>query len=66
MAKVSLKGRSSDRPRHSSRRRSEQDVLARVHEAGRFIERRRKRLGMSHGEYLEFITKELRKKGHAV
>jgi hypothetical protein len=66
MPKVSGKTSGSAPRKPSSRRRSDEDVLARVHEAGRVIERRRKRLGMSHGEYLEYITQELRKKGHPV
>jgi hypothetical protein len=65
LRKRSGKKTGSARVRRSLRRRNE-DVLARVHEAGRVIERRRKKLGMSHGENLEYITQELRKKGHAI
>lgn len=66
MSEGSRKRSRSALPRHSSRRRNESDVLARVHEAGRVIEQKRKKLGMSHGEYLKHLTREMRKKGHAI
>lgn len=66
MRKESQKRSRSLALRHSSRRRNDSDVLARVHEAGRVMEQKRKKLGMSPGEYLKHLTSELRKKGHAI
>ena len=66
MRKASTKRSRSALPRRSSRRRNDSDVLVRVHEAGRVMEQKRKKLGMSPGEYLKHLTSEMRKKGHSI
>jgi len=48
----------------SSRPRREEDPLTRIHRVRRQLEAKRKRLGVSELEYLQYVRQELRAKGH--
>jgi len=58
MPKVSRRGSSSRPQRRSSRPARYEDPLVRIHRVRRKMTLERKRLGLSPGEYLEYIAKE--------
>jgi len=65
MPKASTNQSNMARRKRSSRRGYE-DSLIRIHRVRRELEARRKKLGLSERDYLDYIARELHLKGHAV